>query len=86
MKYLLVFLVIAVAVWLWRKNRREEMQEALRERAARARPAPGAAPAAPQAMLRCAHCGLHLPAADAIGGSGAAVYCSAAHRQAAEGR
>lgn len=85
MKYLLVFLVIALAIWLWRKNRREEMQEeAQRERAARARPRPDAAPAEPQAMLRCAHCGLHLPAGDAIGGAGEAVYCSAAHRRAAE--
>jgi uncharacterized protein len=34
-------------------------------------------------MVRCAHCGLHMPAADAIAGPGGAVYCSVAHRQAA---
>ncbi|MDH6592851.1 uncharacterized protein M2165_002740 [Variovorax sp. TBS-050B] len=84
MKYLLVFLVVAVAIWLWRKNRREEMRDARREQAARARPRPEAGPATPQAMLRCAHCGLHLPAADAIAGPGGAMYCTAAHRQAAE--
>lgn len=83
MKYLLVFAVIAVAIWLWRKNRRDEMRESRRDQAARAK-RPGAAPATPKAMLRCAHCGLHLPAADAIGGTGDAAYCSAAHRQAAE--
>jgi len=33
-------------------------------------------------MVRCAHCGLHLPAADALAGPDGAVYCSAAHRQA----
>jgi len=76
MKYLLIFAVVFIAVWLWRKNRREEM---------RSRPPPPQPPAvgAPQAMVRCAHCGLHLPAADAIAGPGGAVYCSVAHRQAA---
>lgn len=83
MKYLLVLAVLWVAIWLWRKNRREEMREAQREKAARAQRQP-AAPAAPKAMLRCAHCGLHLPASDALGGPGEAVYCSAAHREAAE--
>ena len=76
MKYLLVFAVVFIAVWLWRKNRREEM---------RSRPPPPQPPAvgAPQAMVRCAHCGLHLPAADAIAGADGAVFCSVAHRQAA---
>jgi len=83
MKYLLVLAVLWVAIWLWRKNRREEMRDAQREKAARAERQP-AAPAAPKAMLRCAHCGLHLPASDALGGPGDAVYCSAAHREAAE--
>lgn len=84
MKYLLVLAVLWVAIWLWRKNRREEMRETMREEAARAAKRPPAPPASPQAMLRCAHCGLHLPASDAIAGPGDAVYCSAAHRQAAE--
>ena len=84
MKYLLVLAVLWVAIWLWRKNRREEMRETQREQEAARAQRPPATPAAPQAMLRCAHCGLHLPASDAIGGLGDAVYCSAAHRQAAE--
>ncbi len=76
MKYLLVLAVVFVAIWLWRKARREEM----RSRPPRPRNPP--AVEAPQAMLRCAHCGLHMPAADAIAGPDG-VYCSAAHRQAA---
>jgi len=84
MKYLLVLAVLWVAIWLWRKNRREEMREAEREQAAARAQRPPAAPAAPQTMLRCAHCGVHLPASDAIAGPGETVYCSAAHRQAAE--
>jgi uncharacterized protein len=83
MKYLLVLAVLWVAIWLWRKNRREEMREAEREQKAARAQRPPAAPAAPQAMLRCAHCGVHLPASDAIAGPGETVYCSAAHRQAA---
>lgn len=79
MKYLLVLAVIVVAIWLWRKARREELQS-------RTPPPPPPAPgtiAPPQAMLRCAHCGLHLPAADAVRGPDGTAYCSAAHRQAA---
>ena len=84
MKYLLVLAVLWIAIWLWRKNRREEMRDAERERAAKAqRPATPPAVGAPQAMVRCAHCGLHLPASDAIAGPGDTVYCSTAHRQAA---
>ena len=80
MKYLLVLFVIALAIWIWRRNRREEMEDAARE----ARPAAPQKVEAPQAMVRCAHCGLHLPASDAIAGPGG-VYCSVAHRQAAAG-
>jgi uncharacterized protein len=79
MKYLLVLAVVFVAIWLWRKGRREELRS--RPPPPRTTPAVGA----PQAMARCAHCGLHLPAADAISGPDGAVYCSAAHRQAASG-
>lgn len=77
MKYLLVFAVIFIALWLFRRSQRKE--EKRRAKPPPSRPAVGN----PQAMVRCAHCGVHLPAADAIGGPGA-VYCSTAHRQAAE--
>jgi uncharacterized protein len=80
MKYLLVLAIILVAVWLWRKGRREELQSRTPP------PPPPAAPgsiAPPQAMLRCAHCGLHLPAADAVRGADGTAYCSSAHRLAA---
>lgn len=76
MKYLLVFAVVFVAVWLWRKSRRDEM----REREASRRRTPVVEP--PKDMVRCAQCGVHLPAADALIGPDG-VYCSAAHRQAA---
>jgi uncharacterized protein len=79
MKYLLVLAVIVVAIWFWRRGRQEEMQM-------RSRPPPPPTPpavGAPKAMVRCAYCGLHLPATDAINGPDG-IYCSAAHRKAAE--
>lgn len=77
MKYLLVLAVVVVAIWFWRRGRQEEM---------RPRPPPPQTPpavGAPKAMVRCAYCGLHLPATDAINGPNG-IYCSAAHRKAAE--
>lgn len=42
-------------------------------------------PPSPQAMLRCAECGLHLPADEALPGRGG-VFCTAAHRASFEAR
>lgn len=79
MKYLLVLLVLWVAFAIWRNGRRrEEVERAKRHHQQQ----PGGALPEPQAMIRCAHCGLHLPAADALPGKDGKVYCSAAHRQA----
>jgi uncharacterized protein len=78
MKYLLVLAVVFIAIWLWRKGRQEEL------RSRPPPPPPRPAVGAPTEMVRCAHCGLHLPATDAVRGSAGRVYCSAAHRKAAE--
>ena len=37
---------------------------------------------APQAMVSCAHCGVHLPQADALFDVAGQPYCGEAHRQA----
>ena len=34
----------------------------------------------PEPMLQCAHCGVHLPQADALMDAGGRPYCSDAHR------
>lgn len=75
MKYLLVLVVLWIAFMLWRNGRRREVERAEPPRSV-------GAPPGPQAMIRCAHCGLHLPAADALPGKDGKAYCSAAHRQA----
>lgn len=73
MKYLLVIAVVALVVWLLTAKARGPVGR---------RNVGDGAPAArkPQAMARCAHCGVHLPASDAVI-EGASVFCSDAHRQ-----
>lgn len=68
MKYLLVLAVLAIAYGLWRNKRRPPTD----------RSSPPRVPA-PQDMVACAHCGLHLPRTDALS-QGRQHYCSADHR------
>ena len=79
MKYLLVLAVVLVAFWIWRNNRRAEREAAAPPSTPRAAPS-----GSPSAMVACRHCGLHLPAAEAVTGA-AGVYCCAEHRRLAEG-
>lgn len=69
MKYLLVLLVVGVGLWILVK----------RARGAGLNAPPSAKPRVPQAMVECAHCGLHLPASDAVL-EGSHVFCSDKHR------
>ncbi len=69
---LLLWVVLGlVAWWMLRPARRVAPPSA-------ARPAAGAPP---EAMVDCAHCGLHFPASEAIR-DGARLYCCTAHRDA----
>ncbi len=75
MKFLLLLIAVFVLLWLLR---------GLLQRARRPPPAPKPPGAeAPQPMLSCAHCGLHLPRDEALPGRGG-VFCDAAHRAAFE--
>lgn len=73
-KLIVLLVVVMLIVWLVRGNRP-------------ARPGAGVPPAppgsgsnsAPQAMLACALCGVHLPESDALPGRGG-VFCGEAHR------
>lgn len=72
MKYLIVLVVIVLVGWL-----------ALRGRSRPVRRTPGTpSHGAPQAMVRCRHCGVHLPRGDAVEALGGDAYCSEAHRLA----
>ena len=72
MKILLFLVAVFVLLWLLRgatTNRR---------RVGAAKP-----PQAPQPMIACAHCGVHLPRDEALPGRGG-VFCGDAHRAAFE--
>lgn len=71
MKYLIVVLVVAGVLW-WLLSRPGRVTKA------RTR---GTAPQAATEMVVCAHCGVHLPAPDAVR-DGARHFCSEAHRLA----
>lgn len=76
MKYLLVFAVLGLAWALWRNKHRTPPPPPP--------PSPTARPPAksePQAMVACAHCGLHLPRAEALEHAHR-HYCCAEHRSA----
>jgi uncharacterized protein len=73
MKYLFWAVVALFVWWAWR-----------RARAPRPPQTPPAAPA-PQDMVTCSHCGVHLPHSDAVTGV-RGPYCSTAHRSAAGDR
>ena len=70
MKLLVVLAAVALFLWLWRSGRR----------APPAAPPPPPRPALPEAMVRCEHCGLHLPRGDALV-SHDGNFCSPAHQR-----
>ena len=75
MKYLVVVIVVALALWLLARGRRAGRAAASR--------AAGAASTAPQDIVQCSHCGLHLPRAEAlVNASG--TFCGEEHRLAGQ--
>lgn len=85
MKYLLVLLVVVVAAMIWLGGRRRTPADKPRADgkpgpagAGKAEPGKGAAPTT---MLACAHCGVHLPQAEALLDSQGRPFCGAEHRQ-----
>ncbi|HBH37249.1 MAG TPA: hypothetical protein DDX06_02565 [Curvibacter sp.] len=75
MKFLLLLAIVLLLVWLWRSGRRANSSADQPDRPA--------SPPGPQEMVRCAHCGVHLPHGDAVVGR-VGLYCSPEHRQLAE--
>jgi uncharacterized protein len=71
-RFLLIFLVVLVLAWRWRSWRAQTQ----RQRAA-------SAPPQTTDMVRCAQCGVHVPANEAVTGL-KGQYCSSAHRQSLE--
>lgn len=76
MKFLIWGLLIAaIVLWVLRAKkvldaaRDRQQKEMLQE----------APPPAVEPMLQCAHCGIHLPASEALAGKDGQAYCSAEH-------
>lgn len=70
MKFLLLIALFFLAVWMLRKIRPS-------------RPASGTpAPRAPERMVRCEYCGVHLPVGESVV-AGGRHYCTPAHRDEA---
>ena len=76
MKYLLVLLVVVAGAWMLLRRRERPPSAAP---AAPPKASPPAGPAA-QAMLTCAHCGVHLPKTEAQFDALGRPFCSEAHR------
>ncbi|MDP4302303.1 PP0621 family protein [Leptothrix discophora] len=79
----LLWLLIGLAAYLLiRKWQRQREQASRRAQPAEVPRRPGAKPAETGRMVRCAHCGLHLPESEAVRGADARDYCSPAHLSA----
>lgn len=76
MKYILLLAVVLGTVWLMRSLRKPKLPSQPEAK-------PPAAPAAPEDMVRCAQCGVHLPRSESLPGRGG-VFCSEAHRSVFE--
>ncbi len=79
MKYLLVLLVVVGALWLMFGRSRRVGGGAKPVQPTNKKPPPDGTP---QAMLACAHCGVHLPQGDALQDPQGRAFCSEAHRLA----
>ena len=80
MKYLLLLAVLALIIFIIGVKRGRP-----REPEARSKPPSRDADESPKAMLRCAECGMHLPADESLPGRGG-VFCSVGHRNSFEAR
>lgn len=70
---LLLWLALAVAAALWFSHSRKSISRTGAARGA-------GADTRIEAMLQCAHCGVHIPASEAVGDPAGAVFCCEEHR------
>lgn len=78
LKVLLLLALVAIGIWmLTTKSRIARRRD---KPVSGDNPADGGTGNDPQAMVRCAHCGLHLPAVDALS-VGSESYCGEPHRR-----
>ncbi|MBI5278201.1 MAG: hypothetical protein HY854_17265 [Burkholderiales bacterium] len=73
MKFLVLLGILLVAYLIWRHSRVERRDDEA--------PPPKQQPAAaPQDMVSCPICSVHLPRGDAVAGADGRLFCSQEHR------
>lgn len=79
-----LWLLIAVAAFLWFNHAKKQRLRARMRNKAPATPASDAdygSATGGERILACAHCGLHVPASDALVNPAGAPFCCEAHRR-----
>ena len=76
MKFLVLIIIVMAVVWFIRNNRRDDGRGSDTKQPRHGRP-----PGAPQDMVQCPICSVHLPRTDALPGPDGRLYCCADHRQ-----
>jgi uncharacterized protein len=74
MKFILIIFLVFVGIWLWRSTRPSALRSEKQTQTS----------AQAHEMVRCAHCAVHIPLADAVQGK-KGLYCSDDHRALLEG-
>lgn len=83
MKYLLVFAIVLLVLWLWKNKRHSDTGDA--QKAATGPKAARTGSRLPATeIVACDLCHVHLPRSEALAGPHG-LYCSPAHRQQAGG-
>jgi uncharacterized protein len=65
----LLFILLGVSAWLLNRRRKQPVM-----------PRPPRPTAPYEEMVRCAHCGVHLPQSRAVGNSRQGYFCTEEHR------
>ena len=73
MKYLLLIALVAVIRWVVKNRSGRPVHRSSQKSAA------------PEMMVTCAHCGVHMPQSDSVV-EGGVHFCSEAHRQAGKAK
>lgn len=83
MKYLVLLALLAYVYHAWRKQRGPGLgrTDGAQGPASRAAGRAGPGRPAPQEMVACATCGLHLPRDEALADVHGRLYCCARHRE-----
>lgn len=76
MRNLLIFVLILAGIWWIRRALSKPRSDASQPGQATGREG-----GAPERMVACAHCGIHVPESESVQGSGGAFYCCDEHRR-----